>query len=158
MGFDLSDYECRRTYDYEIVVGVMGSLFDETAEDGAKLEPPNLLDEAWVLISYKGEIVGTYRIKSLSSVCAEIHVLILKEMRAHAMNSAKLVLDWAFDTMPELNKLVTTIPEVYESVISFAEKNGFLNHGYNSGSYKKDGHICGTYMYGLSRENYMGGS
>lgn len=146
-----------RTHDMALVASIMGhpSIFRHIAEDG--IDEPEPVDHPgfyWMQAKIAGKVAGLFLVHANSSVCYEMHTMILPEFRgAQASCAAQALLTWAFTTTP-CRKMVTRIPDYNRAALRFAEANGMRQEGVNRASYLKDGLLIDQIMLGITKQEW----
>lgn len=145
--------KAERTYDVALIWSIVfqPELWESVTEDNPPTFKPDVINEAWVLITLKDEPIGCYNLHSLNTVCWQIHAFILPEHRNHSKESGRAVLKWALDNIDFL-KLQAVIPELYPNVYHFTLHQGFTDEGLQRKSYMKNKQLHNQHLLGITRE------
>jgi len=124
-------------------------IYARITEDGAPesidyIVPKNVI----YIVDEKSRALMIYH--WLSDWCLQCHVQVIPRHRSIAYDFGQAALKWAWDNT-EAVKIVAQIPEIYEDVLKFAEKSGFILEGINERSYVKNGNIYAQVYLGLCR-------
>ena len=146
----MTEYTCQRLLDYGVVTATISELWDEIAEDDAPPYQPDVVNEYYVGIFADGEYIGMYRLHQLKSVLWEGHAFILK--REHSDASGAVIKEWIVENLEGAKKVIAHAPECFPNVIAFLKRMGFVEQGYSSDSYTKNG-VVGIYQFGMKVED-----
>ncbi len=153
-----------RTYDKNLIKGVMFTLWDVAAEDCMTVNEfePDVNDDCWVEMIADGECAGVYHLHALNSCTLKIHAQMLPEFRKeYSLDSGRAILQWIIDnTDDSYQKVVAEVPTIYQNVIKFVIANGFKLEGINRLSYRKSGIIYDQCLMGITRpeiEEFLNG-
>ena len=145
----MTEYTCKRLLDYGVVTATISELWDEIAEDDAPPYQPDIVNEYYVGIFADGEYIGMYRLHQLKSVLWEGHAFIIN--REHSDGSGDAIKQWIVENLEGAKKVIAHVPECFPNVKGFLEKMGFVEQGYSSDSYTKNG-VVGLYQLGMTVE------
>lgn len=148
--------ECFRLTDWSAAANVLSQCWDEHAEDGASLSPPNVINEYWLGFLEKDSLAGIVRVYAVTSVLYEVHICILKEFRDKSIEYALSAYSWMLEHLPNLNKLVGNIPECNQRAIQFTKKIGMKEQGINSDSWVKNNEVYSMIQLGITRKEMEG--
>ena len=151
--------EAIRTFSPGIVEGLMciPSLWATVAEDGQNPDDfkADCDGQCWLLMMAGDDIVGMYNLHSINRVTVQIHAHVLPEFRKkHSYDTGLAALQWIIDKT-DYQKVVATIPVIYENVKRFTCSFGFQVEGINRESYLKHGDIVDQYMLGITRKEIL---
>lgn len=150
--------QIKRTWDLELILGVLHDprVWTTITEDNVTEFIPDVIKEAWLCVFTEKEVVGLYRLHSVSQVAFEVHINILPEFRDEfATESVRLFYRWCLDNVPDCLKLQCTIPKKYRNVYLFAKAAGMTNEGFRRASYLKNGKLLGQNLLGITREEVV---
>jgi RimJ/RimL family protein N-acetyltransferase len=150
-----------RTYDRRLVVSIMlhPEIFETIAEDGQNPNDfvPDVQGEIWLAMWADGEAVGLYHLHRRNAVLIEIHAQVLKAYRKeYSVATGEAALQWILDNLPECQKVIAWVPEIYPNVRSFTESQGFQIEGVNRKSYLKNGKLYDQTLLGITRSEING--
>lgn len=133
-------------------MNTMEKCWQEMCEDDSQVKVPDLINEYWLGILKDGVYVGFFRIAQITSVLFDCHVCILKEHRRNVVEYAKKAYRWILEYLPA-QKLMVSIPEFNKKAIAYSKKIGFIEQGFNSDSYIRNGELCGMIQLGITRRD-----
>ena len=141
-----------RTYDVEVIWSIVyqPELWACVAEDNPPTFKPDVINEAWILITNNDEIVGCYNLHKLNGVTWQIHAFILPSKREHSKESGLSVLKWALDNL-EFQKIEAVIPVIFPNVYHFTLNQSFKDEGLSRKSYMKNGELHDRHCLGITR-------
>jgi len=142
-----------RTYDVELIWSIVfrPELWATATEDNPPTFKPDVINEAWVLITNNDEPIGCYNLHKLNNVTWQIHAFILPEYRSRAKESGRAILKWAIDNL-EFKKIQAIIPALYPNVYHFTLHQGFTDEGLSRLSYMKNKQLHDQHYLGITRE------
>lgn len=134
------------------------SIAAEIYEDGAHLEVPDLVNEYWLSSKIDDQIIGCYRVHPMGAVTWQIHSRILPQYRGRiAIDSGKTVLQWIFENIPSANIVMCFVPRCHRNVGLYCRQVGFEYMGTLKKSYLKNQTLYDQEIFGISREEVIGG-
>ena len=148
-----SKIEIHRITDYAVVQFLINECWDEISEDGATYYMPDIVKEYWVgMYINEDELIGCYRLHQINLATWQGHAFMLKGYRKeYSKLGCRKTLQWLLDNT-DCQKLIATVPMMYENVMKFLEGIGFHTEGVNRQSYTKRGKLWDVVQYGLTRE------
>ena len=148
-----SDLKAVQTRDVDLIWSIVfqPDLWETVAEDNPPTFKPDVINEAWVLITNDGEPIGCYNLHSLNNVTWEIHAFILPAHREHAKESGRLILRWSLNNI-NFHKLQAVIPAMYPNVYHFTLHQGFTDEGLSRKSYMKNNQLHDQHILGITRD------
>ena len=146
----MTEYTCQRLLDYGVVMSTISELWDEIAEDDAPPYQPDVVNEYYIGIFADNKYIGMYRLHQLKSVLWEGHAFILN--REHSDASGTAIKKWIVENLEGAKKVIAHAPECFPNVINFLKRMGFVEQGYSSDSYTKNG-VVGLYQFGMKVED-----
>lgn len=143
--YQMSDY----MEAYDILCN--SKIASEIYEDGAERKFPDLLNEFWIGIASKEGIIGCYRVHKMGAVTWQGHAHILPQYRKkYSFDSTCTALQWCADRIPDLNKIITTVPACFPNVIHHLQSLDFEHEGTIKESYLRKGEIIDIEIYTIS--------
>ena len=155
--------EAYRTFDLAEIWTVLGSngIFETVFEDGVTNVTdyrPDVTAEVWVRVHQDNQTIALYRFNRISTICLQAHAHVLLAFRKkYSLESAKLALNWLYENIEGIHKVIAHCPENYHNVYKFLKKFGFKDEGYNRESWKVGGEIYGQYLLGLTKSEFFEG-
>ena len=146
-----------RTYDVALIWSIVFTpdLWETVHEDNPPTFKPDVINEAWVLITDNNDPIGCYNLHQLNNITWQIHAFILPEYRIHAKESGRIILKWCLDNL-DFKKIQANIPVLYPNVYHFTLHQGFKDEGLNRKSYMKDNKLHDQHCLGITREEVEG--
>jgi len=147
---------CDRTYDVNVIKSVIFDpvIWDCITEDGDHTQDGFDVDtvgECWLVIKNDDLVVAIYNMHALNGVTLQIHAHVLPQYRKDfSRESGLAALRWIINNT-DYQKIVATIPSIYDNVKKFTESFGFIVEGINRLSYKKNGNLCSQWLMGVTR-------
>jgi hypothetical protein len=137
------------TKDVDKIINVLKepSILDRISEDGFDVDVwmPDI-KEAFFITDENN--IGLMIYHWINGVTLECHVQVLPEFRQYAMEFGKKSLEWAW-LNTKATKIVAQIPTIYQDVVRFAIKSGFIIEGVNQKSHLKNGVLNDQFYLGL---------
>jgi len=133
-------------------MNTMKECWQEMCEDDSQIKVPDLINEYWIGILKDDVYVGFFRIAQITSVLFECHVCILQEYRRNIVEYAAKGYEWILEYLP-VQKLIVNIPEFNKNAIAYSKKIGFIEQGFNSDSYMRNGELCGMIQLGITKRD-----
>ena len=148
-----SGLKANRTYDVELIWSIVfePELWATVAEDNPPTFRPDVISEAWVLITNNDEPIGCYNLHTLNNITWQIHAFILPKHREHAKQSGRLILQWALENI-QFQKIQAVIPAIYPNVYHFTIHQGFSDEGLSRKSYMKDNQLHDQHYLGITKQ------
>lgn len=134
-----------RTFNAELILRFMDSMWDAISEDGVEVYRPNVWDEVWIVI----DDACLIRLHQHLSHTWEGHIFCLKDHRENAAAYGNKGLAWIRENIPSMKRLEVNIPVLYTTVIDFCSTLGFEQEGCRKGAYLKNGESVDMIMMGL---------
>ena len=95
---------------------------------------------------------GIFCLVPVTSACLEAHTMILPAGRGNiAASAVKLALRWIWDNAPNVQRIVTQVPDHNRPAYARARIAGMTEYGHNPNSYIKNGRLMGVHLLGVSR-------
>lgn len=129
-------------------------IFDCISDDGVKKQDIKIDTHTNIFLKIEcdGKMIGLYILHDENGTTMKVHANILPEYRKeHSSQSAKELIKW-FLVNTDKQKLVASIPSLYQNVIAFCLKHGFLFEGMNRLSHTKNGVIYDQVNLGATRK------
>lgn len=140
----------KRTLDVGLCLDILTNkhIFDSISEDGFDVEhlKVDVINNYWLGIYEKNEVIGVLLLKQIFSECHEIHIHILKEHRKYAKRAGVAIIEWCSQNIPN-NTLYTNIPVIYKNVKYFVLSLGFKEAGLIPKVWKKNGEMNDMYIF-----------
>lgn len=147
-----------RTHDMELVATIMGhpAIFKHIAEDGTvSPEPIDHPGFFWLAAYHGPHIAGMFLVHPVSTVCYEMHTMILPSFWGDpASAAAQALLEWVFTQTP-CEKLVTRIPVYNRAARRFALTNGMQQEGVNRQSFLRNNELIDQINLGITRKEWL---
>ena len=147
-----------RTFDYGLVNSIMThpAIYPFISDDGSPSREQFRAPESdciwYVLAKNDGQIIGLWMAIPLNAVTYEIHTNVLPDHRGkEALDAAKIALEWAWENIPNCQRIVTNIPRFNLPARVFALQSGLSRMGVNPKSFLKEGVLHDVTMLGISR-------
>lgn len=146
-----------RTHDMELVASIMRNpaIWPHIHEDGVT-EPEPVDHDAlyWMLATQDQTVVGAFLVHAMSSVCYQMHTMILPEYWGAVANSAsRALLAWAF-TETDCRKMITNVPAYNRVALRFAKLNGGQQEGVNRQSFMRNGVLHDQIVLGITKQEW----
>lgn len=142
--------------DYLIALSI---IKDETIakaiyEDGELFKIPDVVNEFWIGISLDGVgIIGCYRVHQLGTILWQGHAFMLPQFRKeYSVLATRAAIDFAFDKIPDLQKIMTCVPSLHENVLKHVKLCGFTEESVIKDSYLKNGQIYDRHFLSITKE------
>lgn len=147
-----------RTHDMPLVALVMGHprIWPHIHEDGTD-EPAPQDHEAlyWMQATTdEQQLVGVFLVHAVSSVCYQMHTMILPECWGEMATRAVQALGvWVFNET-ECRKMITNVPAYNRRALRFALAGGMTQEGINRASFMRNGVLVDQIMLGITIEEW----
>lgn len=154
-----------RTADFALVRAIMTdpALYKHGTDDFA---PPREAFQPWenpniwyVIVredpslgqDHPGALLGLFILALNSAVQYEIHTRLLpRAWGPRSVEAMRSVCKWAWANVPNLKRIVGSVPVTNRLACQFAERAGFEVYGVNRKSYMKGGQLLDQILFGLS--------
>lgn len=112
---------------------------------------PNMSGTVYLAGFVDDKVIGIMVYHECTDVALWCHIQVLPEYRKqYAAQFCNDAVDWAFAFLGA-TKIVAQIPVIYENVIQFAERCGFVREGINRKSHLKNGELVDQIYVGKVR-------
>ena len=130
-------------------------IYDCISSDGApKIEDYEPGEAFYVGGFIDGKIAALLVFHPKSNILWQVHVQVLKDYRARAMEFAEKGLGFFWNSAQSVIKLCAEIPDLYPNVLNFALKANFKIDGRIDNAYLKNGKLYSLYYLSLERDCY----
>lgn len=101
-----------------------------------------------------GRLLGFFSIAYATKTTIDVHINFTKNNRGYAGVFSKMMLKNLFSD-PTINRVESEIPIIYDSMVKFVEKIGFLVEGRKRGAFLKNKQWHDSYIVGITRKDYV---
>ncbi len=138
-----------RTHDIGFIKSVVGSMWDDVAEDGQSIEgwEPEVVSECWLNIND----MAAWCLHAENSTTLIVHAHVLKAYRYASEEIGLAVWAWISENC-DYEKVNASIPFIHPNVKKYAERVGMVQEGINRFSYCKNGEIVDQWLMGITRD------
>jgi len=141
--------------DYNMVMDLMASLWEETCEDGANYREysPSVKD-LWVEFLDGDKSIGAIRLRQWNGVTLQMCVNIRKECRKdYAKYVPSAIHKWIKGNVDsKFKKVVAFIPSYFGNVLAFAKGAGWDEEGIMQKAFQKNGDLHNIHVFGKKIE------
>lgn len=132
----------RPSLDEEVIKELFLSCWETISEDGQDPEDwrPRFEREGYLIAWDEHEPVALLSTTSANASILHAHIHIPPEKRDKKYEAGEAILNYIWDNT-EFLSIVVYIPAIYQNVIGFVKKMGFVNVGCVRRSYRKNGQI-----------------
>lgn len=149
-----------RTFDYDLVKYIVThpKIYGRIGDDGSPAPDdwqPIQSDAVWyVLVKDETTVLGVFTLIPKNLVTYELHTCLLPEAwGVRASMAATELRMWVWDQIPQVQRVITTVPEENSLALRFAKKAGMKSYGFNPDSFLHHGKLMGEHLLGISRRD-----
>ena len=145
-----------RTFDMDLLKSLLlryPAIWDAITDDfSAPVEEYLPVDNEgfwYVLAMEDGEPFGWFAFFPENAVSYVLHTVM--PLNAGARRALGMAIEWMFEQVPQLSRVVTMVPSYNAIAQRFAVRAGLRQYGRNPKSFQKGGKLCDQLLYGVSR-------